>query len=443
MANIQEVELNDTFLTFMEKTNATVELVNMQISDEQLARLTTDDKKTIVGAINEINKNMLNTKGGTVEGNLTTAGYLSSNTFIRVGSNNNGDTIIYLYDDKRNVYKMLKWNNEKDDLTIEDNNGNHNKVLHENQTIDCSSMGIDLQQKSVIKNINDASVFKEGQLIYLLDNNHVVIHDGSKKGGYTIVNMEDIVDLRKVKISDADTTAMFLKDKVIAGTGVKLEKTNSSSNEQLKIKTGLYPGLINFWPGAITTIPDGWALCNGQPLDRSKFAELYSIIGTSYGSGNGTTTFNIPNYCGKFLFGADESTSWKTVGGEKTHKLTVSELPSHKHSIYGNGNASTASNVDGTYDPVSAKSLNSCIQHYAASSHRLAPVWSTLQKYEATNVIQNTGGNSAHNNMPPYQTGFWIIFTNIFGVKFDTSISSNAVTMDKYFPIEVPSIRPV
>ena len=413
MATIQEVELNDTFLTFMEKTNAAVDVVNRQISDEQLARLTTDDKETIVGAINEINKHMLNTKGGTVEGNLTTTGYLSSNKFIRIGANNNGDTIIYLYDDKRNVYKMLKWNNEKDDLTIEDNAGNHNKVLHENQVIDCTSMGIDLQQKTMIKNLNDASVLKEGQIIYLPDNKHLVYHDGKIQGGYTIVNMEDIADLRKVKISDADTTAEFLKDKLTAGIGVKLEKINGKQNEKIKIGTGLYAGLVNFWPGQSTTIPDGWVRCNGQALSRTKYAELFSIIGTTYGVGDSSGTFNVPNYTGKFLLGSDDTFyPWKSTGGEASHKLTINEMPAHRHSF--NLLSSGGGVGDGSNWASNVRSVMSVYYRKIDGSVRNLQHLGSTSNATSNNLVNDNGGGAAHNNMPPYQAGHWIIFTNVF-----------------------------
>ena len=47
--------------------------------------------------------------------------------------------------------------------------------------------------------------------------------------------------------------------------------------------------------------PKGWLLCNGQAISRTDYAELFEVIGTTFGSGDGTSTFNIPNYSGKFL----------------------------------------------------------------------------------------------------------------------------------------------
>jgi microcystin-dependent protein len=52
---------------------------------------------------------------------------------------------------------------------------------------------------------------------------------------------------------------------------------------------------------AAPTAPEGYLFCNGQAIARETYSELFSIIGTTYGVGNGSTTFNIPDYRGKFL----------------------------------------------------------------------------------------------------------------------------------------------
>lgn len=52
-----------------------------------------------------------------------------------------------------------------------------------------------------------------------------------------------------------------------------------------------------------TTPPEGWLLCNGQPVSRSTYSALFSVIGTKYGAGDGSTTFNLPNLHHRFLEG--------------------------------------------------------------------------------------------------------------------------------------------
>ena len=61
-------------------------------------------------------------------------------------------------------------------------------------------------------------------------------------------------------------------------------------------------GTINAYGGA--TAPDGWMLCQGQAISRTDYADLFNVIGTSFGSGDGSTTFNVPDLRGEFLRGS-------------------------------------------------------------------------------------------------------------------------------------------
>lgn len=62
-----------------------------------------------------------------------------------------------------------------------------------------------------------------------------------------------------------------------------------------------FSGLITMWPAS--SIPSGWFECDGQAISRSTYSTLFGIIGTTYGAGNGTTTFNVPNLQGRFPLG--------------------------------------------------------------------------------------------------------------------------------------------
>lgn len=87
------------------------------------------------------------------------------------------------------------------------------------------------------------------------------------------------------------------------------------------------------------TAPSGFKICDGSAISRSTYSSLFNIIGTSFGSGDGSTTFNLPNLKGKIPVGLDsEDTDFEILGktgGEKTHTLTVNEMPQHSHSFGG------------------------------------------------------------------------------------------------------------
>lgn len=65
----------------------------------------------------------------------------------------------------------------------------------------------------------------------------------------------------------------------------------------------LAPGLV--LPFAGSASPVGWLLCQGQAVSRTTYAGLFEVIGITYGAGNGTTTFNVPDLRGEFVRGLD------------------------------------------------------------------------------------------------------------------------------------------
>lgn len=95
-------------------------------------------------------------------------------------------------------------------------------------------------------------------------------------------------------------------------------------------------------PYAGTTIPEKWMKCEGQALSRTDYSALFSAIGTTYGDGDGTTTFNVPNLQGRFPIGMNSNDNdfnmLGATGGNKTHTQTVEELASHTHPSPKGGN---------------------------------------------------------------------------------------------------------
>lgn len=88
-------------------------------------------------------------------------------------------------------------------------------------------------------------------------------------------------------------------------------------------------------PYSSDNVPENWLLANGQAVSRTDYNHLFSIIGTTYGEGDGSTTFNLPNLCGRVVVGQDENdTDFDEIGkmvGEKKHTMTLEELVQHYH----------------------------------------------------------------------------------------------------------------
>lgn len=89
---------------------------------------------------------------------------------------------------------------------------------------------------------------------------------------------------------------------------------------------------------AMATEDSGWFLCNGQAINRLTYANLYAKIGVTYGVGDGSTTFNVPDYCGRTILnmGTGSGLTARTlaaIGGEETHLQTTAELAAHAHTI--------------------------------------------------------------------------------------------------------------
>lgn len=99
---------------------------------------------------------------------------------------------------------------------------------------------------------------------------------------------------------------------VNGGTGAT-SATQARVNLGLDSTTGLTPtGTIIAFSG--NNIPSGYLPCNGSAVSRTTYADLFAVIGTTYGSGDGSTTFNLPNLTDKFIQGSDTAGTVKSAG---------------------------------------------------------------------------------------------------------------------------------
>lgn len=91
-------------------------------------------------------------------------------------------------------------------------------------------------------------------------------------------------------------------------------------------------GVINPFGG--TTAPEGWLLCNGQAISRTDYADLFAVIGTAFGSGDGSTTFNVPDFRESVPKGAGltgKSSNHMDADGLAVGEFLDDRVQTHKH----------------------------------------------------------------------------------------------------------------
>jgi microcystin-dependent protein len=87
-----------------------------------------------------------------------------------------------------------------------------------------------------------------------------------------------------------------------------------------------------------SSAPANWLLCDGALVSRTTYSTLFGVIGTIYGAGDGSTTFQLPDWRGRVPIGAGQGSSLTNrviaaTGGAETHTLTEAQLPAHDHGI--------------------------------------------------------------------------------------------------------------
>lgn len=155
------------------------------------------------------------------------------------------------------------------------------------------------------------------------------------------------------------------------------------------------------FPFGGTSAPAGFLMCDGSAVSRAAYPLLFATIGTAFGNGDGSTTFNVPDLRGRVPAGKDDmggsaanrltnggsgvaGNTLGAVGGAETHTLSASQIPPHTHPLPAAGAGTGAG--------------------------------SNAQLYQGTNTgnintSANTGGGAAHNNTQPTMVLNYIIKT--------------------------------
>lgn len=133
-------------------------------------------------------------------------------------------------------------------------------------------------------------------------------------------------------MTTADNTGFPNADFPIVSPTGKLVPNWYQFFRSLWMRTGGGTGGSGFVSGDLKAVaysgtPSGWLPCNGAAVSRTIYSVLFNVIGTTYGIGDGTTTFNVPNLVGRFPMGASGSHALGASGGVETRVLTQGNLP--------------------------------------------------------------------------------------------------------------------
>lgn len=159
------------------------------------------------------------------------------------------------------------------------------------------------------------------------------------------------------------------------------------------------------------------ALSDTRIVTSGTQSGTHTLVFCPYGNGNGTTTFNVPNLKGKTLVGIDTSqsefASSGIIGGTKTHTLSESEMPVHKHTITDTGHAHSTKTGQGHDDNNGINGQGANIQVVQESDIPRVDYYSSTTNIATGISINNSGGTGGitqpHNNLQPYISINYII----------------------------------
>lgn len=216
------------------------------------------------------------------------------------------------------------------------------------------------------------------------------------------------IDTEFNNIATAVVTKADLLSPVFSGTPTAPTAATGTSTTQLATTAfataaiSPFTGAMLMWPTA--TAPSGFLLCNGQTVSRATYAALFAILGASFGAGDGSTTFTLPDYRDRMAIGAGTTYAAAATGGSKdaivvshTHTATSTVTdPTHQHTI----NFSRQGDAFGG-TPASRLESSGFTANTVAASTGIT----------VNTSVASTGSSGTNANLPPYLGVYFIIKT--------------------------------
>jgi len=195
----------------------------------------------------------------------------------------------------------------------------------------------------------------------------------------------------KVVIGASSTGNIELKRTTVADVALSVTGTLTASSTVTLLNATidvLPAGVIMPTAGALA---NGWLECDGAAVNRTTYATLFNVIGTGYGVGDGSTTFNLPNLSRRVIMGrggsgtATIAATQGSSGGSETHTLSTAEMPAHLH-VYTRATVGSSFTTNAVAGVVAVSTINST----------------------ATNT-DTVGSSAAHNNVQPSMVMLYMI----------------------------------
>ena len=192
----------------------------------------------------------------------------------------------------------------------------------------------------------------------------------------------------KLKVKDAGITSTQLATDAVITAKIQDGAVTAAKLDSAAVSVLMPSGSL--MPYAGSSAPTGYLLCDGAAISRTTYSALFALVGTTYGSGDGSSTFNIPDLRGRVIAGQDDMGGVSAdrltglsggvdgdilggTGGAETHTLSIAEMPAHTHDSGFSVSSDSTSGGDPIYRPPGGSGLNT----------------------------GSTGGGNAHNNIQP------------------------------------------
>jgi len=202
----------------------------------------------------------------------------------------------------------------------------------------------------------------------------ITVGNGTRQSTSTVNNFSDI---------NFSSAYYWMKVEIMEGSTyreVSYSQLPSSPYSEVAHNATLFPaGMIMAFAGPAENIPAGWLLCDGSEVSRSTYSNLYNAIGVSWGTGNNTTTFNLPDLRGMFLRGVAGS----DLSGDPDANIRVSRYDNggNTGNNVGSYQGDAIRNITGTMSPVRGEQANPSVH-------------ATSGVFESTNTNVNGGART-------------------------------------------------